>query len=122
MQKASGYDCIQSKKAIKSKNPVYLMPLSKEDPKYFYQMSFWKEFYDYFWGKARFIPTVNGGGYKCLIFWNLDFGFFPLTLTYDQYFKDLIKSPERALIRKAIKTAILAKRLAMTSIWMRFTR
>ena len=61
LQKVSGYDAVQSRKAIRSKTPLYLVPIAKEDPKYFYQMSFWTEFYEYFWGKPKFIPSAWGG-------------------------------------------------------------
>lgn len=39
----------------------------------------------------------------CMMIWNLNIGFLPLCYTYDEYFKNVIKSPERALVRKAVK-------------------
>lgn len=105
----SGYDYVKSRKALKSKTPLYLIPVKKDDSRFFYQLSFWKEFYEYYWGKTVLVPA-NGGG-KNLCFWNLDFAWFPLRYNYDAYFKEVIKSPERALIRKAIKNGYTCREI-----------
>lgn len=75
---------------------------------YLYQLSFYADFIQYFNGR-----TVNLRNSKCLkkMFYNLDYAYFPINISYDDYFKSLIKSPERALIRKAIKNGYTCRQI-----------
>ena len=71
-------------------------------------MSFVSEFYQYFNAKTVVIPNSNGCN---KMFYSVDMGFFPINCNYDDYFANCIKSPERALIRKALKNGYYCKEI-----------
>lgn len=104
----SGYDFIKKNAALREKIPIYMTPLQQNDTRYFYQLSFWAEFYQYFRGKTLFVPGTDK---TQLMFWSLDFGYLPVKHDYDGYFTNVIKSPERALIRKAIKNGYTCREI-----------
>lgn len=104
-----GGGIIESRKALKTKQPYYITPICKsEGKKYWYQMSFIAEFIQYFNARLVSIPHTKGN-YK--MFYSLDFGFFIINQNYEDYFSKSIKSPERALIRKAIKNGYTCKEI-----------
>ena len=95
--------------AIKTKVPVIIIPLKKsQKDQYFYQMSFFAEFKQYFNAKELILPKSKGQKH---MFYTLDFAYFPITVSYDEYFTNTLKSSERALIRKAIKNGYSCKQI-----------
>ena len=54
-------------------------------------------------------PHINKNNNKIL--WGACFSILHLNFTYDEYFKKVIKSPERALIRKAMKNGFYVQRI-----------
>lgn len=71
-------------------------------------MSFVSEFYQYFNARTVVLPNSNGCN---KMFYSVDMGFFPINCNFNDYFANCIKSPERALIRKAIKNGYVCKEI-----------
>ena len=89
------------KYALKTKTPIFITPIDKQSSvRYNYQLSFFAEFSQYFKADTGVLPGYDK---NVKMYYTLDFAYFPVTCDYDEYFSKRIKSPERALIRKAIK-------------------
>lgn len=105
------------KSALNNKTPVFMTPIEKSDSKlYLYQLSFFAEFYQYFGGKnavlpKKRIPKAFEKSNSSRMFYQLNFGYFPVQYSYDDYFANCIKSPERSLIRKAIKNGYTCREI-----------
>lgn len=87
--------------ALKNNVPIVITPILNNGSKqYLYQLSFFSEFSQYFNSK---LASIHGTLGKKKMFYDLKFAFFPVKYSFEEYFKVCIKSPERAMIRKAIK-------------------
>lgn len=95
--------------ALKNKAPIIITPLKdNRTNQYLYQMSFFAEFKQYFNAKDLVLPKSKGQKH---MFYTLDFAYFPINISYDDYFTCSIKSSERALIRKAIKNGYTCREI-----------
>lgn len=95
--------------AVKTKVPIIITPLNNlKTNQYFYQLSFFAEFLQYFNAKELVVPKSHGQKH---MFYTLDFAYFPINISYDDYFINTIKSSERALIRKAIKNGYTCRQI-----------
>lgn len=105
---AIGLDYIEKSKAIRNMHRIYITPIDKTQRlQYFYQLSFFADFYQTCKASDWYVPGSNKT--QKMIFFDL--GYMPIQYTYDDYFKSLLKSPERALIRKAIKNGYICKEI-----------
>ena len=103
-----GLDYLEKSKALKEANRIYITPIDKHSRlQYFYQFSFYADFYQTCKAKDRFIPGTD----KTLKMLFFDLAYLPIKYTYDDYFKSVLKSPERALVRKAIKNGFVCKEI-----------
>lgn len=103
-----GLDYLEKSKALKEANRIYITPIDKHSRlQYFYQLSFYADFYQTCKAKDRFIPGTD----KTLKMLFFDLAYLPIKYTYDDYFKTILKSPERALVRKAIKNGFVCKEI-----------
>jgi len=104
----TGLYYFQGLKSIKNTPPLDVYPLEREaEVKYFYQLSFFCDFYQSFDAGGIYLPGSNKS--KRLIL--CDVGYLPIKYRYDDYFSNVIKSPERALIRKAIKNGFTCREI-----------